>query len=249
MMKTIIIDDENHARIALKQEIEFNCPQLQIVAEANNVKTGIEVIHTHQPDLVFLDIQLTDGLGFDILDQVKHLKFKVIFTTAYSEYALKAIKFSALDYLLKPIDGEELREAIQRLKQSTQESFDLQIQNFFKNQQLQNPHKRIAFNTAEGIHLYELQNIIRCTSEGNYTHFYFSNGKKLLIAKTLKEAEELLCSYNFERIHKSHIINLDHMVSYFNKDNGYVVMSDKSEITVSQRKKPKLLALLNSFNN
>ncbi len=251
-MNTIIIDDETQARIALKQEIQFNCPQIKIIAEANDVKSGVQAIVDHKPDLIFLDIQLTDGLGFDILDQVKTLQplgqFKIIFTTAYSEYALKAIKFSALDYLLKPIDGDELKAAIQRLESKSQDSFNLQIQNFLRNQQLQNPQKRIALNTAEGIHLYELRDIVRCTSEGNYTQFFFANGKKLLIAKTLKEAEELLTPYNFERIHKSHIINLDHMQSYFNKDNGYVLMSDKSEISVSQRKKSKLLAVLNAYN-
>ena len=249
MLKTIIIDDERQARIALRQEIEFNCPGIEIIAECDDVRSGVSTINSLKPELVFLDIQLTDGLGFDILEKVKDQRFKIIFTTAYSEYALKAIKFSALDYLLKPIDGEELKTAIQRLENKSQDSFNLQIQNFFQNQRLQNPNKRIALNTAEGIHLHELQNIVRCTSEGNYTQFFFTDGKKLLIAKTLKETEELLSNYNFERIHKSHIINLDHMKSYLNKDNGYVVMSDNSQITVSQRKKPNLLSILNSYNN
>ena len=145
------------------------------------------------------------------------------------------------------MDGEELKAAIQRLKASSQENFNLQVQTFLHNQQHQNPHKRIALHTSDGIHLFELQEIIRCSSEGNYSKFYFTSGKKLLIANTLKEVEELLCPYHFERIHKSHIINLDHMVRYLNKDNGYVVMSDQSEITVSQRKKSKLLGVLNSF--
>ena len=176
------------------------------------------------------------------------VSFKVIFTTAYSSYALKAIKFSALDYLLKPIDGNELKSAVKKIADHPQENFNRQVENFINNQQLSNPKKRIALSTSDGIHLYELQQIIRCTSEGNYTNIYFTNGKRLLVAKTLKDLEELLCQYNFSRIHKSHIINIDHLVSYLNKDNGYVVMTDKSTIAVAQRKKSQLLSILNAFN-
>ncbi|MEL6925379.1 MAG: LytTR family DNA-binding domain-containing protein, partial [Bacteroidota bacterium] len=237
MLKAIIIDDEQQARIALQQELKFNCPQVKIVAEAHSVRSGIRSITEHKPDLVFLDIQLSDGIGFDILENVNDISFKVIFTTAYSDYALKAIKFSALDYLLKPIDGRELKIAVEKIAERPQENFNQQVRNFINNQQLSNPKKRIALSTSEGIHLYELQQIIRCASEGNYTNIYFTNGKRLLVAKTLKELEELLCQYNFSRIHKSHIINIDHLVSYLNKDNGYVVMSDKSTIAVAQRKK------------
>jgi two-component system LytT family response regulator len=248
-MNAIIIDDETQARKALLQEINFNCPYVQILAEAYDVKSGIKAIIQYQPELVFLDVQLTDGLGFDILDALENTNFRVIFTTAYSEYALKAIKFSALDYLLKPINGEELKDAVEKLRNSKNDLYQLQLQNFFQNQERQNPNKRIALNTSEGIHIFELKDIVRCTSEGNYTNFFFTNGKKLLIAKTLKETEELLSPYQFERIHKSHIINLDHLVSYLNKDNGYVIMSDHSEITVSQRKKSNFLSTLNAFNN
>lgn len=249
MIRTIIIDDEQQARVALKQEIKLNCPQIEVVAEANSVKSGIASILEHHPELVFLDIQLTDGIGFDILEKVTNLNFKIIFTTAYSDYALKAIKFSALDYLLKPIDGQELTEALDKLVQRPQENFNLQIKNFLDNHLSSNPKRRIALSTSEGIHLYELQQIVRCASEGNYTRIFFSNGKKLMVSKTLKELEELLCQYDFERIHKSHIINIGHLVSYLNKDNGYVVMSDQTTIAVAQRKKSHLLSVLNAFNN
>ena len=249
MLKAIIIDDEQQARVALKQELEFNCPQIEIIAEADSVKKGIATILEYRPDLIFLDIQLTDGIGFDILETIKNIDFKIIFTTAYSDYALKAIKFSALDYLLKPIDGQELKIAVEKLTKRTQENFNQQINNFLNNHQSSNQQKRIALTTAEGIHLYELQQIVRCTSEGNYTRIFFNNGKKLLVAKTLKDLEELLCQYNFERIHKSHIININHLVSYLNKDNGFVVMSDQSTIAVAQRKKSHLLSVLNALNN
>ena len=249
MIRAIIIEDEQQARVALRQELALNCPQVQIMAEASDVKSGIAVVREHQPDLLFLDIQLTDGLGFKVLEATLELSYRVIFTTAFSDYALKAIKFSALDYLLKPIDGNELRMAVEKISLHTQQNYQMQLDNFLNHYKKENAQKRIALSTAEGIHLYELKNIIRCSSEGNYTRFYFADGKKLMIAKTLKELEELLCQYNFERIHKSHIINLDHLVSYINKDNGYVLLSDKSTISIAQRKKAKLLSILNAYNN
>ncbi|MEL6864524.1 MAG: LytTR family DNA-binding domain-containing protein [Bacteroidota bacterium] len=249
MLRSIIIDDEKQARSALKYELQVNAPQVEIIAEADDLASGIQCIQKHRPQLVFMDIQLTTGTGFEILEQVDTKAFKVIFTTAYSEYALKAIKFSALDYLLKPVDGEELKAAINKVSEQPQASYNRQMENFINNHQLANAQKKVALTTSEGIHLYELQSIVRCMSDGNYTRFHFTDGKQLLIAKTLKELEELLGNYNFERIHKSHIINLDHLVSYISKDNGHVVMSDKSTIAVAQRKKARLLSILNAYNS
>lgn len=248
MIKAIIIEDEQQARVALKHEINHYCPDLEIVAEADSVSSGITAIQNNPSNLIFLDIQLTDGVGFDILEAVQPLDAKVIFTTAYSEYALRAIKFSALDYLLKPIDGEELAAAVGKVRQEQSADYQRQINNLLQFHRQKDQHKRIALATSDGIHLYELRNIIRCSSEGNYTNIFFTNKRKLLVAKTLKELEELLSPFDFERIHKSHIINLDHLESYLNKDNGYVVLSDGTSISVSQRKKPQLLAVLNGFN-
>lgn len=247
-MKTLIIEDEEQAISALKAEIQYHCPELDIIGIAQSVKDGIEKIKALEPALVFLDIQLSDGLGFEILEALQTQRFNVIFTTAYSQYAIKAIKFSALDYLLKPIDGNELKESVQKLQTRNLEDQKQKMETFLQNQ-LHFAKKKIALPTSDGISIFELDSIIRCSSEGNYTCVYFTNGKKMLFAKTLKEFEELLGQSGFERVHHSHIVNLNHLTSYTNRDGGYVILSDKSTVPVSQRKKAQLLAILNNFNN
>ncbi|WP_310378535.1 LytTR family DNA-binding domain-containing protein [Flavobacterium sp.] len=247
-MRTILIEDEDQAISALLADIKQHCPELEIIGTAGSVEEGVKLIQKLSPELVFLDIQLSDGLGFDILETFKNNNFKIIFTTAYSQYAIKAIKFSALDYLLKPINTGELKIAVKKAFDTNKETNQAQIENFIKNQNLLNPNKRIALQTSQGVFLYELQTIIRCNSEGNYTSIHFTNGKRLLIAKPLKEYEDILSSFGFERIHHSHIINLNHLVSYLNKDGGYVVLSDNTSLPVSIRKKSQLLKILESFN-
>ncbi|UMY67054.1 MULTISPECIES: LytTR family DNA-binding domain-containing protein [unclassified Flavobacterium] len=252
-MRTIIIEDEQQAISALKADIAKHCPELSVIGTAGTVQDGIALMASAQPELVFLDIQLTDGLGFDILEACKGQKVQVIFTTAYSQYAIKAIRFSALDYLLKPIDATELKEAVARAQSQKSADLGMQIENFLRNQALPQQNRRIALHTSQGIHLYELQSIVRCNAEGNYTCVHFTNGKKLLVARPLKEFEELLPvasgGTGFERIHHSHIINLDHLVSYINRDGGYVLLSDQTTLPVSSRKKAQLLTALEGFRN
>lgn len=246
-MRTIIIEDEAQAISALKSELKYHCPQIEIVGEAKSVKEAIEIIKELQPELVFLDIQLSDGLGFDILTAYKEHTFKIIFTTAYSQYAIKAIKFSALDYLLKPIDSEELKEAVMKAEGHSKENDLAKFETLISNFKSKSDRKKIALQTSEGISVYEIDTILRCSAESNYTCVYFMNGKKSLFSKTLKEFEELLENSGFERIHHSHIINLNHLVNFINKDGGYVVMSDKSTLPVSQRKKSNLINALNNL--
>lgn len=246
MIKSILIDDEPNARATLRQELDLHCPEIKIVGEAASVQEAVQLFKS-QPDLqlLFLDIQLTDGSGFDILEQVDYQQFKTIFTTAYSDYALKAIKFSPLDYLLKPIDAEELRAAVDKALQTQQASFNQQMSLFIQLYRSATAlPERIALATADGIHLFPVKSIVRLTSEGNYSTVFFENGKKLMLAKTLKELEENLARYRFERIHKSHLVNLDHVQSYVNRFGGEVVMSDGTELPVAQRKKAYLLQVL-----
>ncbi|HLP64966.1 LytTR family DNA-binding domain-containing protein [Flavobacterium sp.] len=246
-MRTLIIEDEAQAISALKSELNYHCPQIEIVGEAKSVKEAIEIIKQLQPELIFLDIQLSDGLGFDILTAYKEHTFKIIFTTAYSQYAIKAIKFSALDYLLKPIDSEELKDAVAKAQEHPKDNDLAKIETLISNFKLKSDRKKIALQTSEGISVYEIDTILRCSAESNYTCVYFVNGKKSLFSKTLKEFEELLENSGFERIHHSHIINLNHLVNFINKDGGYVVMSDKSTLPVSQRKKTNLINALNNL--
>lgn len=249
MIRAIIIDDEPAARASLELEIRLHCPEIRIVAEADSVAEGIQVIQSISSfDLLFLDIQMADGTGFDVLQNVDTEQFKTIFTTAYSEYALRAIKFTPLDYLLKPIDAEELKAAVNKTLRQQQSNLQEQIRQYLAQLVPAQPSPRVALATAEGIHLYFVKNIVRCASDGNYTTVFFEDKSKLLVAKTLKELETILTPYQFERIHKSHLINLEHLRRYYNRFAGEVEMSDGVLLPVAQRKKAQLLELLNGIN-
>ena len=244
----IIIDDETQARSALKESLSIHCPQINVINEAGTVADGIRLLESTTCQLLFLDIHLTDGTGFDILEAVRNRKQKVIFTTAYSQYALKAIKFSALDYLLKPISGKELREAVDKVLEQESDLNHMLISNFIRNQDSSMQQKRIALHSSEGIALCAIHSIIRCQSEGNYVRFFFTDRKPLMIAKTLKDTEEILSGLGFERIHHSHIINIEHLQSYISKDGGYVQMNDNFVLPVSNRKKAQLMEKLSEFD-
>ena len=249
MINAIIIDDEPAARASLALEIKLHCPQIRVIAEAASVAEGIETVQNNpQAGLLFLDIQLTDGSGFDLLQNVNFEHLKIIFTTAYSEYALRAIKFAPLDYLLKPIDAQELQAAVEKATRSQQTELQQQIRLFMQQMAGNTGSARIALSTADGIHLHYVKNIVRCASDGNYATVHFEDKSKLLVAKTLKDLELLLSPYAFERIHKSHLVNLDHLRRYHNRFSGEVEMSDGAILPVAQRKKTQLLELLGKVN-
>lgn len=250
MINAIIIDDEPAARASLAMEIKLHCPQINVVAEASSVAEGVATVQRHpQANLLFLDIQLTDGSGFDLLQNIHFENIHIIFTTAYSEYALRAIKFSPLDYLLKPIDAQELQAAVEKATHGRQTEMQEQIRHFLQQMNLSaSTPARIALATSDGIHLHYVKNIVRCASDGNYATVYFDDKSKLMVAKTLKDLEQILAPYPFERIHKSHLVNLDHLRRYYNRFSGEVEMSDGAILPVSQRKKTQLLDLLGKLN-
>lgn len=202
------------------------------------------------PQVVFLDIQLNDGTGFDILEKLRQkngeIKTNIVFITAHEQYAIKAFRFSALDFLLKPVDPDDLQKVIAKInaeieKNNSFSHIDLLLENIRK--KVDN-FKRIALSNSDGIHLFEVNDIIRCESEDNYTKFFIKNAKPVLISKTLKDYEELLSEHGFERIHQSHLINLNYLKSYIKKDGGYVIMQDDSHLPISQRKKERLQNIL-----
>ncbi len=252
MITALLIDDDVNLRNGMKQMLTRYAPDIKIIGEADSVVSGVEALIKLDPQVVFLDIQLGDGTGFDILEQVAQQKGKsssnIVFITAHEQYAIKAFRFSALDFLLKPVDPDELEKVIEKIKKALDKNdyshIDLLLENIRK--KVDN-FKRIALSTADGIHLFEISDIIRCESEDNYTKFYVKNSKPILISKTLKEYEELLAEHGFERIHQSHLINLSFLKSYIKKDGGYVVMSDNSNLPVSQRKKDRLQELIKNF--
>lgn len=253
MITAIIIDDDINLRNGMKGLLNLYAPEISIIGEADNVESGVAEILNKKPQVVFLDIQLTDGTGFDILENITKTEGKintnVVFITAHEKYAIKAFRFSALDFLLKPVDPDELQQVIAKIKTSlqSQSSFsniDLLLENISKKV---DTFKRIALSTSDGIHLYEIGDIIRCESQDNYTKFIIKNQKPVLISKTLKDYDELLSEHGFERIHQSHLINIAYLKAYIKTDGGYVLMQDGSHLPISQRKKERLKELLNTI--
>lgn len=249
MITALLIDDDSNLRNGMKSLLARYAPEISIIGEADSVETGVSLLLQNPPQVLFLDIHLGDGSGFDLLEAVNQrgkLNSQIVFITAHEQYAIKAFRFSALDFLLKPVDPEDLQKVIEKLKQVIDKNdnvahIDLLLENIRK--KVDN-FKRIALSNSDGIHLFEVSDIIRCESEDNYTKFYIKNSKPILISKTLKEYEELLTEHGFERIHQSHLINLAYLKSYIKKDGGYVVMADNAHLPISQRKKERLNELL-----
>ena len=240
MSKAIIIDDVPQARKTLQQDLEIYCPDIQIIGTAEGVVSGAKLLKKEKPDILFLDIQMKDGSGFDLLDLLTTIDFHVIFTTASDAFAIKAFRYAAIDYLLKPIDPEELMEAVDKAKNTpvaTTESFELLKSSI----QEKTTPKKLALHTQEKIHITTVEDIIRCESNGNYTQFFFLGGDKLLVTKTLKEYDKLLSEQQFIRVHQSHLVNPKHIKAFLKIDGGYLSMVDGAEVPVSSRKKAMVL--------
>lgn len=253
MITALLIDDDKHLRTGLKALLERYTNDIFIVGEAESVKTGIAAVEKLRPQVIFLDIHLNDGTGFDILESLAKTNGKInshiVFITAHEQYAVKAFKFSALDFILKPVDPEELQNTMSKIieavgKTNSFDNIDLLLENIRKKV---GNFKRIALSTSDGIHLFEVADIIRCEAKINYTQFFIKNHKPVLISKTLKEYEELLTEHGFERIHQSHLINLSYLKSYIKTDGGYVIMADNSNIPIAQSKKEKLQELIRAL--
>lgn len=253
MITAVLIDDDKHLRKGLKALLERYTNEINIIGEAESVKTGVAILEKLQPQVLFLDIHLSDGTGFDILEQLAQTKGKtnahIVFITAHEQYAVKAFKFSALDFILKPVDPEELQNTIAKIKEvvgknSSFEHIDLLLENIRK--KVDN-FKRIALSTSDGIHLFDVSDIIRCEAKVNYTEFFIKNHKPLLISRTLKEFEEMLTEHGFERIHQSHLINISFLKSYIKTDGGYVIMADNAQIPLAQSKRERLQTLIKNL--
>lgn len=242
--KVLIIDDENRTRDFVKKMIDSFQLDLEVFTDGENVETGIEAINRIQPDIVFLDIQMPDGTGFDVLNSLETKKFEVIFITAYQEYAIKAIKFSALDYILKPIDAEELHSAILTAIDSVDfKKEDLQYEALENNIQPGN-RRKLVLKTQECVYIVDLMEIIRCEADKNYTFFFLNSGKKILVSRTLKDFETMLNGYGFFRIQQSHLINLDYLDRYDKHQGGAIIMKDGSALPLSPAKKEQFFKLL-----
>ena len=248
IIKSIIIDDEVHNLENLKGLLEKNCANVQVVATASSAVEGLKLIANHQPDLVFLDIEMPNKNGFEMLESMGDVSFEVIFVTAYNQYALKAIKTCALDYLMKPIAIPELKEAVHKVSQIVSEKNENQkLKLLVQNLKNINQPQKIALPTAEELHFVSIDDIVRCKGENNYTMFFLANGNSILVSRTLKEWDDLLSSHQFIRTHQSHLINSAHVKSFVKKDGGYILMNDGSMVSVSKHKKEQTLSLLASL--
>jgi two-component system LytT family response regulator len=244
MIKAIIIDDEPYCCEALATLLE-DSPDVEIIAICYNAADALSAIHKYSPDLVFLDVEMPKMNGFEMLEQLPSVKFEIIFTTSYDQYALKAIRFSAIDYLLKPIDSEELQKAIQKLIHRSQRPIAQQLEILMqKIHSPSTPVSKIAMPTMEGLQMIQVDSIISCESDSNYTILHLKDKKKKVASTTLKEIEELLEDHSFVRVHRCYLVNLNEIEKYLKGEGGYLVMSDGSTIDVSRSKKEVLLKKL-----
>lgn len=248
MIRAVIVDDEKTSRDTLYKLLLRYCPSVEIAGQAESLKPAIKLIYDSKPDLVFLDIQMPDGSGFKLLEEIGELFFDVIFITAYDQFAIKAFKYSATDYLLKPVVPDELKQAVEKVEQRKSTKDNQNISVLLENSRKQDiPPKKIVLSTAEGMHIVEIDHIIRCESDDYYTKFFLTDDKIIMISRTLKENEELLSVHNFIRPHKSHLINMRYVKSFLRNDGGCILMSDGSLIPVSRRKREKVINMLHNL--
>jgi two-component system LytT family response regulator len=246
MIKAVLIDDEMHCVETLSILLKEYCPQVILSDQCRSAKKGLESIEKHKPDLVFLDIEMPSMNGFELLEQFEEIPFSVVFTTSYDQYAIKAIRFSALDYLLKPIDPKELILAVQKIQAQkvlpSVEQFEMLLKQV--NQKGTGFHK-IAIPTAEGFELIPSDQIVHCEADDNYTHLFLKNKIKMTACRTLKEMEEQLQDFSFFiRVHHSYLVNLNEVVKYVRGEGGYLILTDGSTVNVSRSRKDNLLKKL-----
>jgi two-component system, LytTR family, response regulator len=246
LIKAIIIDDEENNCLNLRNMLNRYCPEVEVAAYALSASEGFELIKASKPDVVFLDIEMPGGTGFDLLQMTHAHDFDVVFVTAFDQYAIRAIRFCAIDYLLKPVDYKELVMAVNRVisRKNDRQKIQLSMQNYVENIGTSKTERKIALVSSNRNIYVKVKEIIRCEGENNYTRVFVVNGEKVLVTRTLKDFEELLEDSGFIRVHQSHLINMDHIHSFEKKDGGYILMCDKSVVHISRQRKEKVMKML-----
>lgn len=246
-LKAIIVDDESHSRETLKNLVIEFCSNVEVLATVSSVEDAITSISNLRPDIVFLDIELQTGTGFDILDRLENIDFQVVFTTAFEQYAIKAVKFSSLDYLLKPIDLEELQNAVEKARKiKDQVVYNQQLAVLLFNLKQKQPSlNKICLSTSDGYEFINLDEILYCKAEGSYTSFKLKNNVSHLVSKHLKEYENLLTDENFMRVHNGFLINLKEVKKYIKSDGGYILMNNDETVSISRNKKDAFFEAMN----
>lgn len=245
--KVVIIDDETRTRSLLKKMVNNSDYPLEVVGEGNSVSNGLKAIQEYEPDIVLLDIQMPDGSGFDVLDKITRRNFEVIFVTAHQEFAIRAIKFSALDYILKPVEIEELNSALENAIDTIQTKSDLSIKYETLLENLKNDHKRIVISTKSSMYVLPVKDIIHCQSDRNYTYFFLNDGRKIFTSRTLKDYEEILCLPDFIRCHRSHLINLNYIERYDRRDGGTIILKNGTDIPLSRLSRQRFMDVLDTL--
>lgn len=246
MIRAVIVDDEINNQELISNLLKSYAENVQVVGLASNVETAFKIINEQHPDLIFLDIQMPDGTGFDLLKKFDKINFKIIFVTAHQEFAIEAFKYSALDYLLKPLSPTNLLEAVKKAEESMgSDELNMKLKILLNNiaEPIKNK-KKIVLKTMERIYSVDLDDIIRFESDGGYTKVYLTDGKRIMVSRTMKEFDDLLSDVGFLRVHNSHLVNMNYLFC-FEKTEGHLVMKDDSIVPVSNRKKDQLLELLN----
>lgn len=244
-MNAVIVDDEAAVRNTIKSLISENFTDINILATAETIEKGYEAILNYNPDLLFLDIELPDGTGFDLLKKFTRITFKIIFVTGHQEYALDAIKVSALDYVMKPIDTDELCRAVEKAREIiSQQEQQLKLQALSENLQSRKILKRIILHTSDHLQLVSVSDIVRAEADSNYTSFILSNGKQILVSRTIKEFESLLSGSGIIRVHQSHLVNLNYIDRFIKKDGGSLLLKNNTRIPVSPNLKKQVLQAL-----
>jgi len=244
VLRTIIIDDEAHVRESMADMLKLHCPNAKVVGQAEGVKSGFKSIQILHPDLILLDIKMKDGTGFDLLEKIDNIDFKIIFITAYDQYAIKAFKFSALDYLLKPVESDELKEAIDKADKLSQKEVNTQLSILANNLNTDDQSKKkIILRTFDNIYLVNVNEINYIESDGRYSTIFLESGEKVLVSITLKHYQEMLVEFGFYRVHKSYLINLAHIHRFEKSDGGYVILSGDAKVPVASRKREELMEM------
>lgn len=243
MIKAIIVEDEIKGLNNLKNLLNKYCKEIKIVAEADSVENAIPLLKDpeNSPDVAFLDINLPDGLVFQLLDTLEYITFDIIFVTAHEQFAIRACNYSSIGYITKPIDPDKLREAVSRVRIDKSNQINERYQMFKKNYHNPNAFEKMSISAIDGIYFVNIKDIVRFEAEDNYTHIYLSSGEKITASRTIKAYEEMLSSANFYRVHKRHVINLNYMRKFVKGDGGYLVMDDGMQIEVSRRRRPSFM--------
>lgn len=252
MIKAVIIEDEENGIKNLKNLLTQYCPDVEVIATADSIATGVKMVNDPDinPDVAFLDINFGDGLIFQLLNQVQgNMNFDIIFVTAHEKFAVRACQYSSIGYIIKPIDPDELVEAVSRIRTGKEGKIAQRLDVFQNHYNNPNTFEKISISATDSIYFRSIKDIVRCEAEDNYTHIYLCNGDKITASKTIKFYQDMLSGFNFYRVHKSHLINLNYMKKFVKGEGGYLVMDDKKRIEVSRRRRPAFMVRINKLQN